>query len=126
MSAKIYNMTDNYNLITISEDHNEFYDTFNIRYRVDIINKLIIRDYYSILNKIIELNKEESGGDIRISISIDDENNPRMNFRTQLLRINEINPDHLFDLVEVNSEDDDNFYISDSTIITIQRSKGII
>lgn len=119
-------MTDNYNLITISEDHNEFYDTFNIRYRVDIINKLIIRDYYSILNKIIELNKEESGGDIRISISIDDENNPRMNFRTQLLRINEINPDHLFDLVEVNSEDDDNFYISDSTIITIQRSKGII
>lgn len=113
-------MTDNYNIIKISEEHNEHFDIFDIRYKVDIINTLTINDYYTIMNEIIELNKEEDS-DIRINISIYDKNNPQMNFKTHLLSINEINPNHLLDLVEINSEDDDKFYISGTTIFTIQK-----
>ena len=113
-------MTDNYKLLTISEKHYEHFDTFYIRYRVDIINELTIHDYYGIVNEIIELNKE-GNIDIRINISMYDENNPRMNFKTPLLNINEITPNHLFDLVEMKSEDDDEFYISIATNFTVQK-----
>ena len=37
------------------------------------------------------------------------------------MNINDITPNHLFDVVEKNSEDDDNFFISETTIFTIQK-----
>jgi len=117
-------MTDNYKLVKISEVHYKKFNHFNIIYRVDIINGLTIDDYYSILNKIIELNKDkniEENIEIKINISITDKDNPRMNFKTQLLNINEITPDHLLDLIEMNSEDDDDFHIGCYTIFTIQK-----
>ena len=113
-------MSENYNLAILSEEHNEKFDTFTIKYRVNILKVLTIQDYYNIINDIINENKDENL-EIRISIAIFDENNPRMNFKTQLMNINDITPNHLFDVVENNSEDDDNFFISETTIFTIQK-----
>jgi hypothetical protein len=113
-------MSENYNLAILSEEHNEMFDTFTIEYRVNILKVLTIHDYYKIINEIINENKDENY-EIRISIDIFDENNPRMNFRTQLMNINDITPNHLFDIVENNSEDDDIFFISETTIFTIQK-----
>jgi len=113
-------MSENYNLAILSEEHNEKFDTFTIKYRVNILDVLTIHDYYKIINDIINENKDENF-EIRITIAIFDENNPRMKFETQLMNINDITPNHLFDVVEKNSEDDDNFFISETTIFTIQK-----
>jgi hypothetical protein len=113
-------MSENYNLAIVSEEHNKKFDTFTIEYKVNILDVLTIHDYYKIINDIINENKDENF-EIRISIAIFDENNPRMNFRTQLMNINDITPNHLFDIVENNSEDDDIFFISETTIFTIQK-----
>ena len=113
-------MSENYNLAILSEEHNEKFDTFTIKYRVNILDVLTIHDYYKIINDIINVNKDKNY-EICISIAIFDENNPRMNFRTQLMNINDITPNHLFDIVENNSEDDDNFFISETTIFTIKK-----
>ncbi len=113
-------MTDNYKLVILSEHHNKYFETFNIRYRINILNGLTIHDYYSIVNDIIELNKDDKY-EIRISISIFDENNPKMNFKTNLIKIDEITPNNLFDIVELKSEDDDYFFISETTIFTIDK-----
>ena len=113
-------MSEHYILAILPEEHNEKFDTFTIKYRVNIPNVLTIQDYYNIINDIINENKDENF-EIRISIAIFDENNPRMNFKTQLMNINDITPNHLFDVVEKNSEDDDNFFISEKTIFTIQK-----
>ena len=113
-------MSENYNLAILSEEHNEKFDTFTIKYRVNILDVLTIHDYYKIINDIINENKDENF-EIRITIAILDENNPRMNFETQLMNINDITPNHLFDIVEKNSEDDDKFFISETTIFTIQK-----
>ena len=113
-------MTDNYKLVTLSEDLNKHFDIITIRYRVDILNGLTIHDYYSIVNKIIELNIDDSY-DIRINISIVDQNNPTMNCKTDLIKIDEITPDHLFGIVELHSEDDSNFFISETTVFKINK-----
>ena len=113
-------MSENYNLAILSEEHNKKFDTFTIKYRVNILKVLTIQDYYNIINDIINENKDENF-EIRISIAIFDENNPRMNFKTQLMNINDITPNHLFDVLENNSEDDDNFFFSETTIFTIQK-----
>ena len=113
-------MSENYNLAILSEEHNEMFDTITIEYRVNILKVLTVNDYYKIINEIINENKDKNN-EIRISIAIFDENNPRMNFKTQLMNINDITPNHLFDVVEKNSEDDDNFFISETTIFTIQK-----
>ena len=109
---------NNYNIVMISTQHNEFFDIDTNRYRVDIQLYHTINDYYDIVNEIIELNKEENI-DIRIKISMSDENNPRMDFETELRNILEITPDDLFDIVELIDEDDDDFYISNTTIFTV-------
>jgi hypothetical protein len=113
-------MSENYNLAILSEKHNKKFDTFTIKYKVNILDVLTIHDYYKIINDIINENKDENF-EIRITIAIFDENNPRMNFETQLMNINDITPNHLFDVVEKNSEDDDKFFISETTIFTIQK-----
>jgi hypothetical protein len=113
-------MSENYNLAILSEEHNKKFDTFTIEYRVNILDVLTIHDYYKIINDIINENKDDNF-EIRITIAIFDENNLRMNFETQLMNINDITPNHLFDVVEKNSEDDDKFFISETTIFTIQK-----
>lgn len=116
-------MTDNYELVILSEHHNKYFEIFTIRYRIDILNGLTIHDYYRIVNDIIERNKDDKY-DIRINISILDKNNPKMNFKTNLIKIDEITPNHLFDIVELKSGDDDEFFISETTVFTIEKVRG--
>ena len=115
-------MTDNnYKLVNVSTEYNEHFGTTTSMYRVNILKDLIIDDYYDIVNKIIELNKEENV-DIRMILSISDIENPRMSFTTSMLDVNKISPDDLFNLVEHGSEDDDVFYIRDyTTLFTVQK-----
>ena len=44
-------MSENYNLAILSEEHNEMFDTFTIKYRVNIPNVLTIHDYYKIISR---------------------------------------------------------------------------
>ena len=111
----------NYKLVNISSKYNELLSITTNMYRVKILKDLIMDDYYDIVNRIIELNKEEDV-DIKMSISIFDSEDPRMNFNTGMLDINKISPDDLFDLVNYGSEDDDEFSIRDyTTIFTVKK-----
>jgi len=112
---------NNYKLVNVSNEHNELTAITTSMYRVNILKDLIIDDYYDIVNRIIELNKEENV-DIRMNISIFDSEDPRMNFTTYLLDIKKLSPDDLFNLVEHGSEDDDEFRIRDyTTIFTVKK-----
>jgi len=113
---------NNYKLVNVSNEHYEHFGTTRSMYRVNILKgDLIIDDYYDIVNKIIELNKEENV-DIRMILSISDIENPRMSFTTSMLDVNKISPDDLFNLIEDGSEDDDVFYIRDyTTIFTVNK-----
>jgi len=112
---------NNYKLVNVSNEYNELLSITTNIYRVNILKDLIIDDYYDIVNRIIELNKEEDV-DIKMNISIFDSEDPRMNFKTDMLDINKISPDDLFNLVEYGSEDDDGFRIRDyTTIFTVKK-----
>jgi len=112
---------NNYKLVNVSNEYNELFSITTNIYRVNILKDLIIDDYYDIVNRIIELNKEEDV-DIKMNISIFDSEDPRMNFKTDMLDINKISPDDLFNLVEYGSEDDDGFRIRDyTTIFTVKK-----
>jgi len=108
-----------FQLVTLSKCHNEYFGTSTIHYGVSILKGLIIPDYYKIFNEIINMNKEVET-EIRMSISIMDEYNPKMSFKTDLMKSNEISPDKLFDIIQLN---DDNFAISDTTIITVHKTR---
>tara|TARA_B100000700_G_C14786726_1_gene733907 strand:- start:489 stop:863 length:375 start_codon:yes stop_codon:yes gene_type:complete len=113
---------NNYKLVNVSNEYNELLSITTNIYRVNILKDLIIDDYYDIVNRIIELNKEEDDVDIKMNISIFDSEDPRMNFKTDMLDINKISPDDLFNLVEYGSEDDDGFRIRDyTTIFTVKK-----
>ena len=112
---------NNYKLVNVSNEYNELLSITTNIYRVNILKDLIIDDYYDIVNRIIELNKEEDV-DIKMNISMFDSEDPRMNFKTDMLDINKISPDDLFNLVEYGSEDDDGFRIRDyTTIFTVKK-----
>ena len=112
---------NNYKLVNVSNEYNELLSITTNMYRVNILKDLIIDDYYDIVNRIIELNKEEDV-DIKMNISIFDSEDPRMNFKTDMLDINKISPDDLFNLVKYGSEDDDEFRIRDyTTIFTVKK-----
>jgi hypothetical protein len=113
---------NNYKLVNVSTEHHEKFGTTRSMYRVNIIKgDLTLDDHYDIVNKIIELNKEENV-DIRMILSISDIENPRMSFTTSMLDVNKISPDDLFNLIEDGSEDDDVFDIRDyTTIFTVNK-----
>ena len=113
----------NYKINKIKDTSNTKFGIKTMIYNLDIKNGLIFpNDYYGIINDIIKLSQKSVSKDSKIRLSINDENHPRIcrYIFTKLLDINSVNPDNLFDIIEYNSEDDDNFDLSGSTEIMVE------